>query len=97
LSEIRRENEVMEPSHARESLVETEEKFRIAFENARHEHHQLEGSVPKREHGPLLDGVTNVIMPSMNGQELAAKLEASSPNIYVLFTSGYTHTSLPSA
>jgi FixJ family two-component response regulator len=34
--------------------------------------------------------LTDVIMPGMNGRELAAKLSAISPQLSVLYVSGYT-------
>ena len=38
--------------------------------------------------------VTDVVMPGMSGQELAAALTASRPGLQVLFTSGYTEQAI---
>jgi PAS domain S-box-containing protein len=38
--------------------------------------------------------VTDVVMPVMGGRELAARLLATSPNLPILFTSGYTDDSI---
>jgi len=40
--------------------------------------------------GPIHLLVTDIIMPEMNGYELAGKLQALIPDLKCLFTSGYT-------
>ncbi len=45
----------------------------------------------EREHkGEIHVLVTDVVMPGMNGRELADRVSAQRPKIHVLFTSGYT-------
>ncbi len=47
-------------------------------------------SVAADHDGPIHLLVTDVVMPGMNGRELAERLCASMPDMEVLFTSGYT-------
>jgi len=47
-------------------------------------------SLAARQAGPIRLLITDVIMPGINGKELAAQLSASQPSIKVLFMSGYT-------
>ena len=44
----------------------------------------------ERHHGPVHLMVTDVVMPGMNGRELAAQLTLLLPQMKVLYTSGYT-------
>jgi len=44
----------------------------------------------RRHEGPVELLVTDVVMPGMNGSELAGKVSAMYPNALVLFISGYT-------
>jgi CheY-like chemotaxis protein len=46
---------------------------------------------------PIPLPVTDVVMPRMNGQELAERFRARRPGIPVLFTSGYTDSALGAA
>ena len=41
--------------------------------------------------------ITDVVMPGMNGRELANRLSAKTPSLKVLFVSGYTDGAGPSA
>jgi CheY-like chemotaxis protein len=42
------------------------------------------------KHGPVKLLVTDVIMPGMNGKELAVRLKALQPNLKTIYMSGYT-------
>jgi YesN/AraC family two-component response regulator len=46
--------------------------------------------VCRRHEGPIDLVVTDVVMPGMNGHELAQRLETIIPDAEVLFISGYT-------
>jgi len=46
-------------------------------------------STAGRHEGPIHAVVTDVVMPGMNGREVAKRLEGLRPGIRVLFTSGY--------
>jgi len=46
--------------------------------------------------GPIHLLITDVIMPQMNGVELARRLHEIRPDAKVLYISGYMHDSLPS-
>jgi len=35
--------------------------------------------------------VTDIVMPGMNGRELARRLQAERPDVRIIFTSGYTN------
>ena len=52
----------------------------------------LDGLRVVREHkgAPIRLVITDVIMPSMGGKEMADKLTADNPDLEILFTSGYT-------
>jgi len=39
--------------------------------------------------------LTDVVMPGMNGHELASRIKATHPDLKVLFTSGYLHDAFP--
>jgi two-component system cell cycle sensor histidine kinase/response regulator CckA len=39
--------------------------------------------------------LTDVVMPGMNGHELASRIKATHPQLTVLFTSGYLHDAFP--
>ena len=51
-------------------------------------------AISERHAGPIHLTVTDVIMPGMNGRELADRLIASRPSMKVLFVSGYPHASI---
>ena len=55
-----------------------------------------EGLRAAREHhgAPIALVVTDVIMPGMNGKEMAEQLRIDYPNLPILFTSGYTDDAL---
>jgi DNA-binding NtrC family response regulator len=57
--------------------------------NGRHALH-----VAKQYEGPIDLLVTDVVMPLMNGQELAQNLAPLRPQMRVLFMSGYTDSAL---
>jgi len=46
--------------------------------------------IPDRHDGPIDLLLTDVIMPGMNGRELASRFEALRPRAKVIFMSGYT-------
>jgi CheY-like chemotaxis protein len=45
--------------------------------------------VAERHHGPIHLLITDVVMPGMNGRELAAELARSRPDLEVIYMSGY--------
>ena len=46
-------------------------------------------------HAPVDLLLTDVVMPGMNGHELASRIKATHPDLKVLFTSGYLHDAFP--
>jgi DNA-binding response OmpR family regulator len=53
--------------------------------------HGEEASTVCRSHdGPIHLMITDVVMPGLNGRELAEQLTVDRPNMKVLFISGYT-------
>ena len=56
---------------------------------ARHGVHALE--IVQLFSGTIHLLVTDVVMPEMNGRELAERLKTTSPGTRVLYTSGYTN------
>jgi len=80
-------------------LVEDEEMVRILGTRVLSSHGYLvleaaDGDealeVCKHHEGPIDLLVTDVVMPGMNGRELAQRLSTVIPNAAVLFISGYT-------
>ena len=47
-------------------------------------------SIIERQPGPIHLLLTDIVMPAMSGQELAEHVQASRPDVRVLFMSGYT-------
>ncbi len=46
----------------------------------------------QQHHGKIGLLLTDVVMPGMNGQELAHKLQSMQPNLVIVFMSGYAST-----
>lgn len=85
-------------------LVEDEGSVRRLISNLlqMHEFNVLEAaqgeealSVSERFSGTIHLLVTDIMMPVMNGHELAKRLANLRPNLSILFISGYTGTHLP--
>jgi FixJ family two-component response regulator len=51
-------------------------------------------SIAKHHPGPIHLLLTDVIMPSISGQQLAEQLTQSRPNLKILFTSDYANNSI---
>ncbi len=47
-------------------------------------------ALARRHEGPVHVLITDVVMPDMNGKELAGKIEELRPEVKVLYMSGYT-------
>jgi signal transduction histidine kinase len=70
--------------------VLTAEGYRVL--TAEHGEHALE--ISRRHEGPIHVLVTDVIMPRLDGRELASRMAAERPQTRVLFVTGYAGTAL---
>src|SRR6266513_1968754 len=97
------ENKLMEEGKQTILVVEDEEMVRgLICEVLRREGYRVlacgdaaEGLEASQRHGPGIDLLlTDVIMPGMNGPEMASRIQETLPNLRVVFMSGYSEQAL---
>ena len=90
-----------EPAHGSETVLVVEDQPEVRrltlIMLGQHGYHLLEASngaealeVCAGYPGPIHLLLTDIVMPGMNGRELAARLQAVRPSLRVMYTSGYT-------
>jgi PAS domain S-box-containing protein len=89
-------------AHAHVLLVEDEPQIRgLVFDALRDEGYDVTAAATPAEalehaaHGAFDLLLSDVVMPAMNGPELAEQIEAACPGIARIFMSGYAHDKLP--
>jgi len=97
------ENKPMEQGTQTILVVEDEEMVRgLICEVLRREGYRVvacgdaaEGIEASRRHGPGIDLLlTDVLMPGMNGPEMASRIQEAFPRLRVVFMSGYSEQAL---
>jgi CheY-like chemotaxis protein len=97
------ENQPMEQGKQTILVVEDEEMVRgLICEVLRREGYRVvacgdadEGIEASKRHGPGIDLLlTDVVMPGMNGPEMATRIQETLPQLRVVFMSGYSEQAL---
>ena len=97
------ENKHMEQGKQTILVVEDEEMVRgLISEALRREGYRVlacgdaeEGIEASKRHGPGIDLLlTDVVMPGMNGPEMASRIQETFPRLRVVFMSGYSEQAL---